>query len=284
MHSIPTLASSLLFAAGVIAQYGSGSSYGGGSDSGYQVGTGSSVSSAPPPASVASPPPAAGSSSPSGTVPIHIVRVSNKDGDLKFIPDSFEAEKGSLVQFQFYPESHSIVESTFDKPCVPINQVKPEVPGFFSGFIPVKEGDANRPTYTILVKDTKPIWYYCSRKKHCQSGMVGVINPPAQNQSRTITSFAELAKAAPKNITPNERAAGGNSTSSGSGSSGGTAIPISPSSTSSGDSNTTSPSSSGPATFSGSGTPGSGNSLASRRDLLTGIGLSSILGLFMAFA
>lgn len=111
MHSIPTLASSLLFAAGVIAQYGSGSSYGGGSDSGNQVGTGSSgsdagssVSSAPPPASVASPPPAAGSSSPGGTVPVHVVKVSNKDGDLKFTPNSFEAKKGSLVQFQFYPE------------------------------------------------------------------------------------------------------------------------------------------------------------------------------------
>ena len=86
MHSIPTFASSLLFAAGVIAQYGSESIYGGGSDSGYQVGTGSSgsdagssVSSAPPPASVASPPPAAGSSSPGGTVPIYIVKLSNKD-------------------------------------------------------------------------------------------------------------------------------------------------------------------------------------------------------------
>lgn len=105
MHSIPTLASSLLFVAGVIAQYG------GGSDSGYQVGTGSSgsdagssASSAQPPASVASPPPAAGSSSPGGTVPIHIVKVSNKDGELKFTPSSFKAKKGSLVQFQFYPK------------------------------------------------------------------------------------------------------------------------------------------------------------------------------------
>lgn len=104
MHSITTLASSLLLAAGVIAQYGSDSGYGvGGGSSGSD--SGSSVSSASPPASVASPPPAAGSSAPAGsTVAMHIVKVSNKKGDLTFTPNSLVADKGSLVQFQFYPK------------------------------------------------------------------------------------------------------------------------------------------------------------------------------------
>lgn len=297
MHSITTLASSLLLAAGVIAQYGSGGS---GSDSGYGVGSGSSggdsgssVSSASPPAPVATQPPAAGSSAaPAGTVHVHTVKVSNKKGDLTFTPNNFKAAKGSLVQFQFYPKKHSVVESTFDNPCVPINNVKPEVPGFFSGFVPVKAGDANLPTYTIMINDTKPIWFYCSQGDHCQDGMVGVINPPAKNQSRTIETFKELAKKAPENIIPSEGAAGGNSSSSGSspsGSSVATAIPIPPSSTSGGSglagSNTTNPTSTvGAPSSSVSAFTGSGNTLASRRNLLAGIGLSGLAGLFVIFA
>lgn len=201
MHSITTLASFLFLTAGAIAQYGSGSSYGGGGDSGYGAGggssgsdSGSSVSSASPPAPVASSAPAAGLSAPAGTVDMHIVKVSNKKGDLTFTPNNFEAAKGSLVQFQFYPkvcrgrwaliiigantkQKHSVVESTFDQPCVPVNNVKPEVAGFFSGFMPVKAGDATLPTYTIVINDTKPLWFYCSQGDHCQDGMVGVINP-----------------------------------------------------------------------------------------------------------
>ena len=37
--------------------------------------------------------------------------------------------------------------------------------------------DNGRLTYTVMIKDTNPVWYYCSQGKHCQDGMVGVINP-----------------------------------------------------------------------------------------------------------
>lgn len=39
-----------------------------------------------------------------------------KDG-LLFTPDSITAEKGDTVEFTFYPQSHNVIESTFDKPC-----------------------------------------------------------------------------------------------------------------------------------------------------------------------
>ena len=58
------------------------------------------------------------------------------------------------------------------------------------------------PTFTIKVKNTKPIWFYCSQGKHCQSGMVGVINAPAANTSRTLDSFKALAMKATDNISP----------------------------------------------------------------------------------
>ncbi len=75
-------------------------------------------------------------------------------------------------------QNHSVVQSNFDSPCVPISKVMPEVSGFFSGFMPVSGPDvAERPVYTVEVKDEKPMWFYCSQGKHCQGGMGGVINP-----------------------------------------------------------------------------------------------------------
>ena len=50
---------------------------------------------------------------------------------------------------------------------------------FFSGFMPTNASFAatsNVLTYTIRVKDTKPMWFYCSQGKHCQGGMVGAVN------------------------------------------------------------------------------------------------------------
>lgn len=38
-------------------------------------------------------------------------------GGLFFSPDTITAEKGDTVEFTFYPDSHTVVESTFDKPC-----------------------------------------------------------------------------------------------------------------------------------------------------------------------
>lgn len=76
-------------------------------------------------------------------------------------------------------QNHSVVQSTFDNPCVPIqNIMSNKTNAFFSGFMPTAAA-ANTSqllTYTIRVPDDKPIWFYCSQAKHCQAGMVGAIN------------------------------------------------------------------------------------------------------------
>jgi hypothetical protein len=55
------------------------------------------------------------------------------------------------------------------------NPPGPQTNAFWSGFMPTTaEGQL---TYTVAVKDTNPIWFYCSQGMHCQGGMVGVINP-----------------------------------------------------------------------------------------------------------
>ena len=70
-------------------------------------------------------------------------------------------------------QNHAVVQSTFDKPCVPQDGA------FFSGFVPTQDNTtAARTTFTITVNDTKPIWFYCPQTNgdHCQKGMVGAIN------------------------------------------------------------------------------------------------------------
>lgn len=113
MHSITTLVSVLCLATSALAraQYGDyGSS---GSDSSYGSSTdtsstenGSGTSDVTPNAAAASsaPPPAISSATPAGAVPVHVVKVSNKNGDLTFEPNNLQADVGHLVQFQFWPK------------------------------------------------------------------------------------------------------------------------------------------------------------------------------------
>lgn len=106
-------------------------------------------------------------------VKVHVVKVSDKDVALKFFPESLEVPQGEAVQFQFFPLKHSVAQSSFEKPCEPL----PGSAGFFSGFMPVSNDDKFQPTFTIVVNQTEPIWFYCATGEHCQAGMVGVINP-----------------------------------------------------------------------------------------------------------
>ena len=118
----------------------------------------------------------AGAAAPSGSVQVFVVKVSNKGMDLVYEPASLKAPVGSLVQFEFYPKNHTVSQAAFSNPCEPTNSIMPNVTGFFSGFMPTKPDAPMKPVFTIPIKDEKPIWYYCSQAKHCQSGMVGVIN------------------------------------------------------------------------------------------------------------
>ena len=100
--------------ASVLGQYGSGSS------------SSSSVASSSTASSTASTSSAA--AAPSG---VHVVEVGPT---LAFNPDSIVAAVGEKVEFQFNSLNHSVVQSSFDAPCVPLNG------GFFSGFMPVAQG------------------------------------------------------------------------------------------------------------------------------------------------
>lgn len=91
--------------------------------------------------------------------------------DYTFTPGTSTADKGDILNFHFYPHQHNVVQGVFNKPCTPLAN------GFFSGTIAAPSGPANA-TFSVEVKDDQPIWFYCSVGKHCQRGMVGVINAP----------------------------------------------------------------------------------------------------------
>lgn len=82
------------------------------------------------------------------------------------------------MQFQFWTGNHTVTQSTFDDPCMPIGNVNPSVEGVYSGYMPVAASMSKGmiPTYTITIKDKKPMWLFCSKAQHCQGGMSMVIN------------------------------------------------------------------------------------------------------------
>ncbi|KAF2492394.1 Cupredoxin [Lophium mytilinum] len=145
-----------------------------------------------------------------GQETVHVVQVGGSNGTTIFSPNNVIAAAGDLVQFQFNAKNHSVVQSTFDQPCVPIQNVMPnKTDAFFSGFMANNHtfGKAGvQLVYTIRVKDTKPIWFYCSQAKHCQSGMVGAINAAASG-NKTVQAFAALAAGAAVNLSPGENPA-----------------------------------------------------------------------------
>ncbi|KAL2143644.1 hypothetical protein VTI28DRAFT_10151 [Corynascus sepedonium] len=138
------------------------------------------------------------------------------NGNLKFSPEKLVAQPGEWVQFQFQAGNHTVTQSTFDQPCQPIG-MHSNVTGFHSGYVPVAASAAEGmyPTYSIQINDTKPIWLYCAQGKHCENGMVMVINESPANASRTLENYKSLAAGA-TTVAPGGGAAGGE-TGSGSG-------------------------------------------------------------------
>lgn len=142
---------------------------------------------------------------------LHVVSVSGEgDWALKFSPDNLKAAVGDMVQFQFRAGNHSVVQSNFDNPCSPIGQ-NANATGFYSGYQLVEASEAMGmiPTYTVMIADEKPIWAYCSQGKHCQAGMVMVINEDTTaNETRSLDNYKQAAAAVPASSAGGDTGAG----------------------------------------------------------------------------
>ncbi|QUC24000.1 uncharacterized protein UV8b_08241 [Ustilaginoidea virens] len=135
-------------------------------------------------------------------IQVHVVAVGKNPGSidtgLRFFPERIRAEPGSLVQFQFRAGNHTVTQSDFDNPCVPVSSIDPSVAGVFSSFQPVAGAAGAVPVFTVLVNDTRPIWLFCSQGAHCQKGMAMVINEnAAANATRSLETYKRLAQKAP---------------------------------------------------------------------------------------
>jgi hypothetical protein len=102
-------------------------------------------------------------------------------GILRYNPNNITAEVGTAIEFSFFPnvsnqiedlpttlihsQNHSVVQSSFANPCHPL------AGGFFSSFVSTKDSPSGT-SFTVIVNDTQPIWFYCSQTSgsHCQSG------------------------------------------------------------------------------------------------------------------
>jgi plastocyanin len=69
------------------------------------------------------------------------VNVGNLQAELVFEPDTVIASVGDIINFHFYPINHSVAQSSFDKPCQPLEGGVGQIP-IFSGFLPVKRGES----------------------------------------------------------------------------------------------------------------------------------------------
>jgi plastocyanin len=113
------------------------------------------------------------------------IEIKAGPGGLVFSPNSTTAEKGDVLEFHFYPRNHSVAQGFYSNPCQPVQSG-----GFFSGYVPSQDG-ASPTIFSVIVNDTSPIWYYCTQARHCQDGMVGVINPP---QNETLEDYKKAAE------------------------------------------------------------------------------------------
>ncbi|GAP88979.1 putative extracellular serine-rich protein [Rosellinia necatrix] len=149
---------------------------------------------------------------------VHVVSVSSSSKDLAFHPDNLKADVGDMIQFQFLAGNHSVVQSNFDNPCTPIQLHNASATGMFSGYMDVAaSADSGMiPVYTMEVKAATPLWVYCSQGKHCQNGMVMVVNEnTAANATRSLDEFKKLAAAAPENLDPTAVTNGGGDATTG---------------------------------------------------------------------
>ncbi|KAK9326437.1 Cupredoxin [Lipomyces orientalis] len=128
-----------------------------------------------------------------------VYNVSVGEGALDYTPNTITADVGDYVVFTFLSGTHGVAQASYDSPCSPYSDSTEGAgkTGLYSGLItPIRNYD---PTYTIRIDSTDPIWFYCPEAFHCQSGMVGVINP---GDGQSLAEFNSVAENLSRNLAP----------------------------------------------------------------------------------
>ncbi|XTI89202.1 hypothetical protein V2W45_1401006 [Cenococcum geophilum] len=140
------------------------------------------------------------SSTSSAAAQTHTISVGN--GDYTFRPDVTQASPGDTIKFRFYPQNHSVVRAEYQFPCIPYEMTGKGKVGFSSGFKPVDAVLDEPPSWSLIINDTEPAFFYCSGPLACtRFGMVAVINP---NASVSLQNQKDLALKSPYVLNPGD--------------------------------------------------------------------------------
>jgi len=114
---------------------------------------------------------------------------------LTYGPTNFTAGNGTTVTFVFpSADRHSVTQSAFANPCVPLAASGGNPAGFDSGLQSGKQ-------FTLrIINDQEPVYFFCKFGSHCGLGMVGAINAPTSGN--TYAAYLSAAKALGSNEKP----------------------------------------------------------------------------------
>lgn len=124
------------------------------------------------------------------------ITVTVGQGGPTFNPSTVPAAVGDIILFQFAAGNHTVTQAPFAKPCTQAWLDDDKAPGLDTGFIPVTGTNGTTPIVQVRIDSDKPIWLFCQQAKHCNTGMVMVVNPPADG-SKTLEQFRASAATAP---------------------------------------------------------------------------------------
>ncbi|KAK7062131.1 Cupredoxin [Favolaschia claudopus] len=113
------------------------------------------------------------------------------NGTLTYDPPFITANAGDLVRFTFNPKNHTVTQSSFDAPCVPL------AGGATSGFHFISNVSGLLDTWEFAIPaSSTPFWFHCEQTQpvsHCGKGMVFAINAPADPDPHSFDAFQKLA-------------------------------------------------------------------------------------------
>jgi plastocyanin len=95
-------------------------------------------------------------------------------GDLgrAYFPADIKANSGDTIIFNFMSQNHTVTQSSFGEPCVPL------AGGMDSGFMANPDNTISPPPQVAMqLMTSDPLWMYCAQGDHCSVGMVLSINP-----------------------------------------------------------------------------------------------------------
>lgn len=133
--------------------------------------------------------PSATSGGSSGSGATHTVIVAPSQGVLRYVPFAVNASVGDTVMFMWGANNHTVTKSSQLTPCNKTTDT------------PFASGEQNKTfSFSQVVNDTNPTFFYCGTPGHCEKGMFGVINPPSVDNNAAPASAMSMMSSMMMNV------------------------------------------------------------------------------------